>query len=80
VRLSLAIEARNSVEVMGDFSDWQPVVLERASGGVWTVDLSMSTGLHHINVRIDGGPWQIPSGLPTSADEFGSDVGVFFVP
>jgi len=32
-----------------------------------------------INVRVDGGPWTTPPGIPTMHDTFGGDVGMIVV-
>lgn len=68
-----------SVEVMGDFSDWNAVRLENAGGGWWSHSFRLEPGIHELNVRIDGGPWVIPPGLHARADEFGGSVGVLVI-
>ena len=68
-----------TVEIMGDFTTWNPVSLERSESGWWTVALPIPKGIHELNMRINGGPWIVPAGLPRKADEFGSAVGVLLV-
>lgn len=69
------------VEIMGDFTDWTPVQMGRsASGGAWTISLPVTSGVHQVNVRVDGGGWIVPAGLATVRDEFGGSVGVLLVP
>ena len=36
----------------------------------------MDVGVHHINIRIDGGPWIAPPGLPSIRDGFNGEIGV----
>lgn len=72
-------EGAQSIEVMGDFTDWSPVRLERAESGWWSITLPVSPGLHEVNMRIDGGKWVVPPGLVRKRDEFGGTVGVFLV-
>jgi hypothetical protein len=67
------------LEVMGDFTDWKPVEMER-DGSVWRVEHVMSSGLHRIAIRIDGGEWSAPSNLPRANDELGGAVGLITVP
>jgi hypothetical protein len=39
----------------------------------------MSAGIHHINMRIDGGTWIAPPGVPSIRDGFNGEVGVLVV-
>jgi 1,4-alpha-glucan branching enzyme len=68
------------VELMADFTDWQPISLARASGGRWQVRLMLTPGVHRLNVRIDGGDWVVPAGARPEPGEFGGEVGVIVVP
>lgn len=65
-----------SVEVMGDFTDWEPVALTRGAGGWWTTMMPITGGMHQVNVRVDGGQWDVPAGTLETEDEFGARVGV----
>jgi hypothetical protein len=67
------------VEAMGDFTDWNPVALEKV-GSVWRVERIVSPGLHRIALRIDGGEWIAPVNLPHAADDLGGVVGLITVP
>ena len=81
VRLLVRAPGASSVELAADFTDWHPVVLERVlEEGAWQLLLPVASGLHRLNVRIDGGKWIAPAGTTRSADEFGSEVGVVAVP
>jgi hypothetical protein len=77
LRIHAAGAAR--VEVMGDFTDWQPVALERQAGNRWSVALPVPPGVHRMNVRVDGGAWGVPPGVPVLRDEFGGAVGILVV-
>jgi hypothetical protein len=68
-----------SVEVAGDFTDWQPVALRPVGAGAWRLDLALAAGVYRLNVRIDGGPWTVPRGATPQTDEFGSVVGLIVV-
>jgi hypothetical protein len=62
------------VELMGDFTDWSPVLMVRA-GTLWHLRHAVSAGVHRINVRYDGGPWQAPPASRVVKDEFGQESG-----
>lgn len=79
--ISLRAPSARSVEIMGDFTDWVPVQMAPAQpAGTWAITLPVSSGVHQVNVRIDGGPWTVPSGLTPIRDEFGGSVGILVVP
>jgi hypothetical protein len=67
------------VEVMGDFTDWQPVMLTRV-GDLWRLETRMASGLRRLNVRVDGGLWSVPLGATLEHDDFGAVVGTVVVP
>lgn len=78
--LTLRRPGAASVEVMGDFTDWRPVAMAPALGDVWSLTIAIPAGVHQINLRVDGGPWTVPPGLPRADDEFGGEVGVLVAP
>jgi hypothetical protein len=65
-----------SVELMGDFTSWQPVPLAAGPNGWWTATIPISPGTYQLNVRVNGGAWDVPAGALQSVDEFGARVGV----
>jgi hypothetical protein len=69
----------NSVDVMGDFTDWNALPLARRGDGIWETRLQLTAGVHRLNVRIDGGPWLVPAGVRPEEGEFGGVVGVVVV-
>jgi len=79
VRIVLMAPDAERVEIMGSFSNWQPVEMERAWPDYWQAAVAMAPGVHQINVRYDGGPWQVPPETTPVADEFGGVVGSFAV-
>jgi hypothetical protein len=79
VTLLLAAPRASMVEVMGDFTEWQPVALTRSSGERWSVTLRIPAGIHRMNVRIDDGEWAVPAGVTAIADEFGGKVGMLVI-
>jgi hypothetical protein len=67
------------VELMGDFTAWEPVAMAPAGGGSFELMLAPGRGLHRFNVRVDGGSWTVPAGVRVTADEFGGFVGTIVV-
>ena len=65
-----------SVELTGDFTDWDPVQLTPVGDGWWELTRPLSPGNYQINLRVNGGKWEVPGGLLTMADEFGGSVGL----
>jgi len=80
VRVVVRAPAAATVEVAGDFTDWQPVTLRRTGEDRWESVLHIPSGVHRVNVRIDGGRWTAPAGTARAEDEFGGEVGIVAVP
>ena len=79
VRIRIRAPGARSVELMGDFTDWEPRGLSRRRGDSWEITLPVERGTHHLNVRVDGGEWGIPPGIGVTRDEFGGVIGVLVV-
>jgi hypothetical protein len=77
--LTVRVSGAREVEVMGDPTHWIPVRLDPAEPGRWRVVLQLPPGVHELNLRIDGGPWLPPPGLPTRRDEYNGEVGVIVI-
>ena len=69
-----------SVELAGDFTRWTTVPLVAAGSGWWETTMPLSHGAHEVAVRVNGGPWVAPPGLPPLTDEFGGRSGLLTVP
>lgn len=69
-----------TVEISGDFTDWQPVAMTRERDGWWSTSLPIRRGTYEMNLRLDGQRWMVPPGLTEVRDEFGGAVGVLSVP
>jgi hypothetical protein len=78
-RLSARIGSVETVEIMGDFTDWTPLPLVRRGRDQWELLVPMPSGVHRINMRIDGGQWIAPPGMPTITDGFNGESGVIVV-
>lgn len=82
-RVALDITAPNAgrVELMADFTDWQPISLERATvTGSWRVERPIVPGLHRISLRVDGGAWVAPANLPGAGAGGEAGIGLLTVP
>ena len=78
-RIAIDAPLAERVEIMGDFTDWEPLALTRDARGGWTVEVAVAPGIHRLNVRVDGGAWGVPPGMAHATDEFGGVAGVFVV-
>jgi hypothetical protein len=67
------------VEIAADFTDWQPVAFTMVRRSVWELPVALPPGVYRLNVRIDGGRWQVPRGARPQRDEFGGLVGLVVV-
>jgi hypothetical protein len=80
LRLIVRAPAASAVEIIADFTDWQPVRLYRGASGAWEVVLEIPHGMHRVEVRLDGAGWIVPTGTTRVEDDFGGEVGLFAVP
>ena len=67
------------VELTADFLDWRVITLTPAGPGVWEAELTIGPGNHRVSIRVDGGPWVAPPGLPPIADDFSAAAGLLRV-
>jgi hypothetical protein len=72
------VDAR-SVEIMGDFTNWEPRPMTR-NGAAFESTMRVTSGTHRLMVRIDGGDWRPPANTPAVDDDFGGRVGLLVVP
>jgi hypothetical protein len=72
--------AARTIELMADFTDWQPVSMRHASNDEWQLAMPIAPGSHRVNIRVDGGDWSAPPGAGTVQDEFNGVVGLVVVP
>lgn len=68
-----------SVELTGDFTNWDPLAAAPVGDGWWTVARPLNIGKYQMNLRIDGGKWVVPPGLLAIVDEFGGNVGLLVI-
>jgi hypothetical protein len=67
------------VEVMGDFTGWEPQSLER-KGATFERAMAIASGTHRMLLRIDGGAWKPAANTPSVDDDLGGRAGLLVVP
>ena len=79
VRVQVAPPSAESVELLGDFSDWRSVLLER-DGSIWSAEIEVDPGTYHFGFLVDG-EWWLPEDLQgTVPDEWGRRNATMIVP
>ena len=79
-RFVVQVPEAQSVELLGDFSSWDPVAMESGPEGQWVVEIEVAPGLYHFGFRVDG-TWWVPDGSPgRTQDEWGRSTGTLVVP
>jgi hypothetical protein len=80
--LRFSAQANAHVELMADFTDWQPVAMTEVRPGLFQVTLpeAIRSGPHRVNIRVDNGDWAVPNELPPVVDDFGGKAGALVVP
>ena len=73
------VPGARKVELMGDFTDWQPIEMKRVGVDRWEVRVPLRAGAHRLNIRIDDGEWGVPPGVTAITDDFSGVVGVLIV-
>ena len=69
----------DSVHVVGGFSGWTPVSMDR-SGGTWTARVPIAPGVYHFGFRVDG-EWVVPERAPgIVSDDWGRENATLVVP
>lgn len=67
------------VELMGDFTDWRPMLLRREADGQFALRIHLPPGSYRVNVRVDGGAWTAPPGTTPVADEYNGAAGLIVI-
>jgi hypothetical protein len=67
------------IEVAGDFSEWQPLPLEREEG-FWVARVRLPSGSYRVAVRVNLGLWRAPRNLARVRDDYGGEAGIVVIP
>ena len=79
VRVHVTVPSAGSVELLGDFSDWTSVPLQR-DGVIWSAEVEVDPGTYHFGFLVDG-EWWLPEDLQgTVPDEWGRRNATMIVP
>jgi hypothetical protein len=76
VRLEVDAPRARRVEVASDASAWEPAVLAPAGKGHWEGMIAAGPGTLRLLMRVDGGAWLPPPGLPVAHEPTTGDVGI----
>jgi hypothetical protein len=69
----------SSVSVLGDFSGWEEIAMQRRDD-TWTLRIDLAPGIYHFGFRVDGA-WFVPDDAPGRVtDEFGQVNATLIVP
>ena len=77
--LEVRERAEARVELAVSFLDWTPRAMAY-EGGRFVARLPLPPGNHRVAVRVNGGRWLAPAGLPRVDDELGGSSGLVIVP
>lgn len=78
--LHFDVSKASRVDIVGDWTAWQPVPLERAADGGWVLRARLSPGVHRFSLVLDGRRWMVPSDVAAVDDGFGGTIGLLVVP
>jgi len=67
VTFTLEADGAETVALIGDFTGWEPVVMERTRDG-WQTARILPPGLHHFGFIVDG-VWAMPPDAPGMVDD-----------
>jgi hypothetical protein len=77
--LRVFTDSASRVEIMADFTGWEPVALAPDGVGMWVREFRLDPSTYRFNVRYDGGPWTVPAGVASVTDDFGGHAGLLVV-
>ena len=78
-RFRLEIQAAQRIEVLGDFSGWEPQAMLQ-DGRAWVLEIPLAAGTYHFGFLVDG-EWFVPEGAPGQvSDDWGPMNATIVVP
>jgi hypothetical protein len=78
--LMFRVLGASRVDLVGDWTGWQPVPLKRRPDGRWAVAVDLAPGVHRFNLVVDGKRWIVPEDRASVDDGFGGKVSILIVP
>jgi hypothetical protein len=79
VQLRVRAPGARRVELMADFTQWEPIELT-PEGDAFVRRIRLASGVYHALVRIDGGEWKPAANTPSVDDDLGGRVGLIVIP
>lgn len=78
----LRFEVRHAsrVELVADWTNWQPVAMQRDAEGKWALRVRLHPGVYRFNLIVDGERWIVPEGVLSVDDGYGGRTGLLVVP
>lgn len=75
---SITASTAMSVELVGDFTEWQekPIAMEKGPDGVWKASVELPPGTHHYRFLVDGQWRDDPECTLRAPNPFGSQDAV----
>jgi hypothetical protein len=77
--LRFRISEARRVDLVGDWTGWEPVPLERAPDGSWVVRVRLEPGVYRFNLIVDGETWIVPDNVVSIEDGYGGKTGLLIV-
>ncbi|HKI96125.1 MAG TPA: glycogen-binding domain-containing protein [Gemmatimonadales bacterium] len=78
--LRFHVPKASRVDIVGDWTNWQPVALERASKGDWIFRAHVASGVHRFNLIVNGKDWIAAPGVSAVDDGLGGKISLLVVP
>jgi len=78
--LRFSVAGASRVDLVGDWTGWQPVPMQRAPDGRWFLRVSLAPGVHRFNLLVNGERWIVPEGVASVDDGFGGKISLLVVP
>jgi hypothetical protein len=69
--LRFAVPGATRVELVADWTHWQPVPMERGQDGQWVLRVALPPGVYRFNLIVDGERWIVPEGVTAVDDGYG---------
>ncbi len=78
--LRFRVSGAERLDLVGDWTGWEPVPLERAADGSWILPVRLQPGVYRFNLVVDGQTWIVPEGVVAIDDGYGGKTGLLIVP
>lgn len=79
VLLQFRMPGATSVALAGDWNEWRPHPLRSTGGEGWEGTLSLTPGVYHFVLLVDGKEWVVPAGVATVGDGMGGKTAMLVV-